>query len=185
MREVGIHGKDLLVAHGQGVAEALDVGGAQAQLAGPVQYVHAASKALGERLGHRAGPIGRVVIHNEHVKGPLVQDAGHQQLQVAGFIVGGQNDETLPVRLVRWSGCCCFDEPTRQRCLVMIVLIHGSFSPFLVALRPAAGLGATIDRLRRSVQRAGEWWLRAPTLPRSSVRKQLTMLLALFTSCPM
>src|SRR5438094_7300154 len=95
MREVGIHGKDVLVAHLQGIMEAREVGGAQTQLAWPVQHVNTSRKAPGEFLCYFTSPVWRVVIHNEYIKRPLLQDVRHQQFQIDGFIVRRNDDYVL------------------------------------------------------------------------------------------
>jgi hypothetical protein len=77
MREVGIHRKDVLVAHLQSIMEAREVGSAQTQLARPVQHVHPSRKAPGELLCDVTAPVRRVVIHNEYIKRPLLQDIRH------------------------------------------------------------------------------------------------------------
>ena len=106
VREVGVHRKDLLVAHGQDIVKAHEVGSPQAQLAWTVQHAHPTWKAMRELLRHLSGPVRGVVVDNQDVERPLFQNAGNQAFEIPGLVVRRDDDYILPTYI-----------PTVHKCL--------------------------------------------------------------------
>lgn len=86
MREIRVHFEDAIVVVLQRVAEALDVGRPQAELAGTVQHAQR-RVASAQALGQRARPIGGGVVDD--------QDSGLWQ-----GIVDGLDDGRQVLRLI-------------------------------------------------------------------------------------
>ena len=86
---VGVHLAHDLRALGERALEARDVGGAEAELGGPVDDLGA------ERLRERAGAVGRVVVDHDDVE-VLAGERGPGALDHAGeavrLLVGGEDE---------------------------------------------------------------------------------------------
>ncbi len=89
----------------QGPAEPRDVGGPKALLGGAMQHVDPGQLGR-ERIGDRAGAVGRVVVDHENaVAGGIEHSAEcpHHRLQVLALVVRGETDQSphpaiLPIR---------------------------------------------------------------------------------------
>src|SRR5262249_35900835 len=93
VREIAVHLEDELVVAGKRPAETRDVGGAEPLLAGPVQDVHLAVLG-GDAVRHGAGPVGRVVVHDQEVgMGEVLVNRSHDLRQVLLLVVGGDDYE--------------------------------------------------------------------------------------------
>jgi hypothetical protein len=100
--QVGVHLDDQLRAGRQRLAEAGEVGAAEAVLARAVQDADVAVVA-GELVGQLAGAVGRGVVDDEHggVDGRSAgreggSGAGHDRREVLAFVEGRQDDPGGP-----------------------------------------------------------------------------------------
>ncbi len=93
VRAVGVHLDDDLVLAGQRVPEAVEVGGAEAVLAGAVQDADPLVGG-GEGVGELAGAVGAGVVDDEDVgvgqRGVQPRDGG---TEVLPLVVGGNHDQ--------------------------------------------------------------------------------------------
>ena len=93
MREVGVHLEEAVVALLQALLECLHVGRAQAELARPVHHLDVIVLAR-DRVGDRAGPVGRVVIDDHQVRfGERGTHRVDEARQVVLLVVSGGDDE--------------------------------------------------------------------------------------------
>ena len=93
MAAVGIHLEQVVVIAGEPPGEALDVGGAEAELARPVHHVDAGLVG-GEVVEERAGTVRRVVVDEQQIRrGQRNQEALRDVLDVIALVVGGNDDQ--------------------------------------------------------------------------------------------
>ena len=97
VREVGVHLDHQPRPAGEGMAEAGDVGGAEAFLALAVEEVNGLVP-LGELGGDPPGAVGGVVVDDQDlgVGGKLVARIGDQPLDVRRLFVGGEDEPGRP-----------------------------------------------------------------------------------------
>jgi hypothetical protein len=93
VREVAVHLQDELGAVGQGAAESVQVGAAEALLARPVEHVHPVELGR-EAIRDLAGPVRRAVVDYEHaiVGAEYLAERPDHRLEVLALVVRGQAD---------------------------------------------------------------------------------------------
>ena len=100
--EVGVHLEHVLVVALQRPLEPGDVGRAKAHLARAMEDVDSGVGAR-ELIGDHAGPVGRVVVDDQHVEPRvLLQNLRHDLGQVHRFVVR-RDDDQRPFSALRHS----------------------------------------------------------------------------------
>ena len=96
MGEVGVHLHHVARAVVERVAKAGQVGGADPVLLGAVQHLHPVALG-GEPIGDLAGAVGRAVVDDQDLVGPIVGSrehlarGGRYRLDVLRLVVGGED----------------------------------------------------------------------------------------------
>ena len=93
MAVVAVHREHAVVVAVECVAEAREVGGAEAELAGPAQQREARLARAG-LLHQVTRAVGTVVVHDQHVESRVLrQHVGGERKHVLRLVVGGQDDQ--------------------------------------------------------------------------------------------